>query len=127
MFKSYYINVNLFAKQIVKLGQNDTTLPIISERLRNTSKVIALLKLMYPNEIPEKFEMIGEKIYEVIVTIEQNFTIFKILIQWCEQNQIKMKDSKRGKNSQLDINLINSIRAYSEYINNELGIYFKPK
>ncbi|CAD8161185.1 unnamed protein product [Paramecium octaurelia] len=103
-----------------KLGQNDTTLPIISERLRNSSKVIALLKLMYPDEIPEKFKLVGEKIYE-------NFTIFKILIQWCEQNEIKIKNSKGWMNSQLDINLINSIRAYSEYINNELGIYFKPK
>ncbi|CAD8074942.1 unnamed protein product [Paramecium primaurelia] len=112
-------NVQIIVDQF-QLGQTDNTLTIISERLRNTSIIIALMKHKYPKEIPQKFKLLGQTLYD-------NFTIFKKLISWCEQNEDKLKKTKVKKQTQLDIHLINTIRAYSEYINNELGSYFKPK
>ncbi|CAK79370.1 unnamed protein product (macronuclear) [Paramecium tetraurelia] len=112
-------NVQIIVDQF-QLGQTDNTLTTISERLRNTSIIVALLKLKFPKDKQQKFKLLGQTLYE-------NFTIFKKLIQWCEQNDETQKKQKGKKTTQLDIHLINTIRAYSEYINNELGSYFKPK
>lgn len=51
------------------------------------------------------------------------------MIEWCNANESEYKNVKKSsrKMKEIDINLVDTIKTYCEYINNELSDYFKSK
>jgi uncharacterized protein involved in high-affinity Fe2+ transport len=48
------------------------------------------------------------------------------LSEWCNEVESCKKNKVKSKHSKTDIHLVATIKAYVEYINKEIGEYFKP-